>query len=91
MNLAFNLSSRELHGVIFYPQCVAETPEKTVCLQNERRRQMLVYCDVGPTYPKLVINEFAIISYQEMRGPDNEQVIDCAPSELPEDYASRRN
>jgi phenolic acid decarboxylase len=52
---------------------------------------MKSYRDAGPTYPKLVIDEAADITFIEDSGAGNEEVIVCAPSELPAGYASRRN
>lgn len=42
--------------------------------------------DAGPTYPKLVIDEFATISFVEDCRVDNETVIACGPGELPIGY-----
>jgi phenolic acid decarboxylase len=52
---------------------------------------MRQYRDAGPTYPKQVVDEFATITFLEDCGPDREDVIDCAPDELPAGYASRTN
>ncbi|MDE1149455.1 MAG: phenolic acid decarboxylase [Azospirillaceae bacterium] len=91
VSVAFNPADRKLHGVIFFPRWVANDPGKTVCFQNQHVDQMMAYRDAGPTYPKLVIDEFAAITFQEDRGANDETVIACAPSELPEGYAARRN
>jgi phenolic acid decarboxylase len=91
VSVAVNLESRKLHGVIFFPHWIALAPEKTVCFQNEHLTQMKSYRDAGPTYPKLVIDEAADITFIENSGAGNEEVIVCAPSELPAGYASRRN
>jgi phenolic acid decarboxylase len=45
--------------------------------------------DAGPTYPKLVFDEFAPITYVEDCSQDNEDVISCAPDQLPAGYAMR--
>lgn len=91
VSVAFLLSERRIHGVIFFPRWVAKEPKKTVCFQNDHTAQMLAYRDAGPTYPKLVIDEFATVTFMEDCGADNEQVIRCAPDELPAGYAERRN
>lgn len=91
VSVAVNFAERQLHGVIFFPQWVAQHPERTVCFQNDYLDKMLQYRDAGPTYPKLVIDEFATITFVEECGQDNEQVIACPPAELPAGYASRRN
>lgn len=91
VSIAINLAERRLHGVIFFPQWVAQAPEKTVCFQNDHLDRMRALRDAGPTYPKLVIDEFASITFAENCGRDNEEVISCPPAELPEGYAARRN
>ena len=91
VSVAVNMADRKLHGVIFFPRWVAEAPQKTVCFQNEHIDQMHAYRDAGPTYPKLVIDEFATITYIENCSANNENVINCPPSELPAGYAERRN
>ena len=56
VSVAVNLVERRLHGVIFFPQWIAQEPQKTVCFQNEHLDLMRSYRDAGPTYPKLVID-----------------------------------
>lgn len=90
VSVAVNLAERKLHGVIFFPQWVARDPKRTVCFQNEQLDQMRALRDAGPTYPKLVIDEFATITFLELCSPNDETVISCAPSELPKGYAARR-
>ncbi|MDU2065240.1 MAG: phenolic acid decarboxylase [Sporomusaceae bacterium] len=91
VSLAFNLSTRKIHGTIFFPAWVAEEPTKTVCYQNEHLVKMNEYRDQGPTYPKMVVDEFATITFIEECGADNNSVIQCAPSELPTGYTTRQN
>ncbi len=91
VSVAFNLATHIIHGVIFFPQWVAQDPKKTVCFQNDRLHEMRALRDAGPTYPKLVIDEFADVTFTEDRGADDQTVISCPPSELPEGYAARRN
>lgn len=91
VSVAVNMAERKLHGVIFFPRWIAEAPHKTVCFQNDHIELMQSYRDAGPTYPKLVIDEFATITFVENCGANNEQVIDCPPSALPAGYAARHN
>jgi phenolic acid decarboxylase len=56
---------RQLHGVIFFPHWVAQDSKKTVCFQNQHLDLMRQYRDAGPTYPKLVIDEFAPVTFLE--------------------------
>lgn len=91
VSLAVNLAERRLHGVIFFPRWIAEAPQKTVCFQNDHLDQMRAYRDAGPTYPKLVIDEFATITFVETLPVNDESVISCPPAELPPGYAARRS
>lgn len=91
VSLAFNLAERRVHGVIFFPRWVANDPAKTVCFQNDHLDEMRRLRDAGPTYPKLVIDEFAQITFVEDCGENVETVIACPPAELPAGYASRSN
>lgn len=91
VSVAVNFAERRLHGVIFFPKWVELDPQKTVCFQNDHLDQMLRFRDAGPTYPKLVIDEFAPITFVEDCGADQQDVVACAPGELPAAYAARRN
>jgi phenolic acid decarboxylase len=91
VSVAINLAERRLHGIIFFPQWIEQSPEKTVCFQNDHLDAMRGYRDAGPTYPKLVIDEFADITFLETLDGGREDVIACAPGALPEGYAARRN
>ncbi|WP_114394735.1 phenolic acid decarboxylase [Oleisolibacter albus] len=91
VSVAVNFAERRIHGVIFFPRWIAENPKKTVCFQNDHLDLMRKYRDEGPTYPKMVVDEFAHISFLEDCGPDREDVIACAAGELPDGYAARRN
>ena len=91
VSVCLSPKKRRFHGVIFFPRWIAENPQKTVCYQNEHLDLMRRYRDAGPTYPKLVIDEFAEISFIENAGPDRDDVINRPPSELPPGYAQRRN
>ncbi len=91
VSVAINLANRRLHGVIFFPRWVGDDPKKTVCFQNDHLDLMRRYRDAGPTYPHLVIDEFADITFLEDRGPRDETVIAEAPGDLPAGYANRRN
>ncbi|MFT4191113.1 MAG: phenolic acid decarboxylase [Comamonas sp.] len=89
VSVAVNLAEGLLHGVIFFPRWIAEDPKKTVCFQNEHLDQMHAYRDAGPTYPKLVIDEFARITFLERVAADDQSIIDRGPEALPQGYASR--
>lgn len=86
VSLIVNLADKLFHGTIFFPRWVVNSPKKTVCYQNEHIPEMISYREAGPAYPTEVIDEFAKITFVEDCGPDNESVICCAASELPEDF-----
>jgi phenolic acid decarboxylase len=71
--------------------CIAQEPQKTVSFQNEHLDLMRRYRDACPTYPTLVIDEFARITFREDSGRDDQDVIACGVDKLPEGYAARRN
>ena len=83
------LALRRIHGVIFFPKWVHQHPRRTVLFQNDHLPLMEKYRDEGPTYPIDVVSEFATITFLEDRGPDDDTVIACPPSELPAGYADR--
>jgi phenolic acid decarboxylase len=85
------LSQRLVHGSIFFPRWIAEDPKQTVCYQNDHLDRLKQLRDAGPTFPRMVINEFATITFVEDRGQNNEEVIACAPDQLPKGYADRQN
>jgi phenolic acid decarboxylase len=89
VSLAVNLTRRQIYGTIFFPRWVADNPQKTICYQNQHLDLMRKYRDEGPTYPKLVIDEAATITFIEDCGPDRDDVIDRPPSELPPGYTQR--
>jgi phenolic acid decarboxylase len=91
VSLAFNLEARKVHGVIFFPRWVAQAPEKTICYQNDHLDKMLQYRDTGPTYPKLVIDEFATITFMDDCGANRDDIINCPPDQLPPGYANQTN
>jgi len=89
VSVAVNFAECRLHGVIFSPQRVAQAPEKTVCFQNDHLDPIRENRNVGSTYPKLVIDEYAPIAFLEDRGASDETVIASAPKDLPIGYADR--
>ena len=91
VSLAINLQMRKLHGAAFFPKWIDDDPQKTVCHQNQFLDEMRQYRDAGPTYPKLVVDEFADITFVEDCGPDLNDVIDCPPGDLPDGYSDRRS
>ncbi len=90
VSLAINLRRRQLHGAVFFPKWIELNPQKTVCYQNEHLDQMRAYRDAGPTYPKMIVDEFATITFMEDCGPNRDDVINCPPQKLPEGYAIRK-
>ncbi len=91
VSVAMNLAERKVHGVIFFPKWIGDDPQKTVCFQNDHLDQMRTWRDAGPTFPYLVIDEFASLSFVEHCEPNDETIIACAPSDLPSGYKDRRN
>lgn len=89
--VTINLARRQIHGAIIFPRWVADSPEKTICYQNQHIDKMLSYRDAGPTYPKLVVDKMATITFMEDCGPNRDDVINCPPRELPPGYTSRTN
>ncbi|TKC83017.1 phenolic acid decarboxylase [Trinickia terrae] len=82
---------RRLHGTIFFPRWIANTPEKTILFQNDFLDQMHQFRDAGPTYPAEVVPEFARITLFEHVGADDETVISKAPGELEAGFSQRAN
>lgn len=86
VSLVVNLADKLFHGTIFFPRWIINNPEKTVCFQNDHIALMESYRETGPAYPTEVIDEFATITFIQDCGQNNESVIACAASELPEDF-----
>ena len=86
VSLIVNLADKLLHGTIFFPRWIIDNPQKTVCFQNDNISKMESFRQAGPAYPTQVIDEFAAITYVEDCGIDNEEVINCAASDLPENF-----
>jgi phenolic acid decarboxylase len=91
VSLAINLARRRLYGTIVHPRWVADDPTKTICYQNLHLDRMRKHRDAGPTYPKLVLDESAAITFVEDCGPDRNDVIDRPSFDLPAGYADRAN
>ena len=89
VSLAVNLQRRKLHGAAFFPKWIEDDPQKTVCYQNQHLDKMQKYRDAGPTYPKMIMDEFADITFVEDCGRDRDDVINRPPSELPAGYTRR--
>lgn len=70
---------KKLNGTIFFPRWVKEHPEITVCFQNDFIPLMEESRVKYPTYPKMVVPEFATITYIGDAGINNEEVIAEAP------------
>ena len=73
--LDFMPNEKKLHGTIFFPKWVEEHPEITVTFQNEHIAEMEAAREKYETYPKLLVPEFATITYMGDAGVDNEDVI----------------
>ncbi|WP_034632130.1 phenolic acid decarboxylase [Maridesulfovibrio bastinii] len=86
VSLIANLADKIFHGTIFFPRWIINDPKKTVCFQNEHISEMEAFREAGPAYPTEVIDEFATITYIKDCGLNNEEVINCAASELPENF-----
>ncbi len=87
--LDFLPNEKKIHGTIFFPKWVEEHPEITVTYQNEHLELMRESREKYETYPKLVVPEFANITYIGDAGIDNEDVISEAPYDnLPDDIRS---
>lgn len=87
--LDFLPNDHKVHGTIFFPKWVEEHPEITVTYQNEHIDLMETSREKYATYPKLVVPEFANITYMGEAGQDNEDVISEAPYEgMPDDIRS---
>jgi phenolic acid decarboxylase len=91
VSIAVNLVRRRIYGTIFFPRWVADEPAKTVCYQNQHLDKMLRYRDAGPTYPKMIVDEAAHVTFMEDCGAARDDVINCPPSELPAGYTARTN
>ena len=55
---------KKLNGTIFFPAWVKQHPEITVTFQNEHIDRMHEAREKYDTYPKLVVPEFAHITYR---------------------------
>jgi phenolic acid decarboxylase len=91
VSIAINLARRKVYGTIFFPKWIADEPAKTICYQNQHLDRMRQYRDMGPTYPKLVVDEAATITFAEDCGPDRSDVTDRPSFALPTGYKDRRN
>jgi phenolic acid decarboxylase len=68
-----------LHGVAFFPHWIEKNPSSTVLYQNDHLAEMERLREAGPTYPYLVLNEFARITSITTPGADDESVVACSP------------
>lgn len=86
VSLIINLGDRIFHGTIFFPRWVINNPEKTVCFQNDHILLMESYRAAGPAYPTEVIDEFATITFVRDCGENDNSVINCPASDLPDNF-----
>jgi phenolic acid decarboxylase len=90
-SLDINFRERWLHGFFGLAQWINRAPELSIVHQNLHLKEMRGHRDNGPLYPLLVQFDFAEITFIEDCGRDNDDVINCGPSELPEGYLERKN
>lgn len=89
--ITINLARWQIHGTMFFPKWVVDAPQKTVGWQNTQLDQMYAYRHQGPTYPQSILSQKAVVMYWEDVGPDRNDIIDRAPSELPAEYIQQNN
>lgn len=77
--LDFVPNDKKLNGTIFFPKWVEDHPEITVTYQNDHIDLMEASREKYDTYPKLVVPEFAQITYIGDAGQNNDDVINQAP------------
>ena len=77
--LDFVPNDKKLNGTIFFPKWVEEHPEITVTYQNDHIDLMEASREKYDTYHKLVVPEFAQITYIGDAGQNNDDVINQAP------------
>ena len=78
-----------IHGGMVKGRWVKDHPEITVTFQNEHIAEMEAAREKYETYPKLLVPEFATITYMGDAGIDNEDVISEAPYDgMPDDIRS---
>ena len=84
--LDFMPNDKKVNGTIFFPKWVQEHPEITVTFQNDHIDVMEAAREKYETYPKMVVPEFAQITYIGDAGQNNDDVISEAPyKELPDE------
>lgn len=84
--LDFMPNDHRINGTIFFPKWVQDHPEITVTYQNEHIDLMEESREKYETYPKLVVPEFAQITYIGDASQDNADVINEEPYEgMPDD------
>ena len=79
--LDFVPNEHKLNGTIFFPKWVQDYPEITVCYQNDHIDLMHESRVKYENCPKLVVPEFAKITYIGEAGVNNDEVIAEAPYE----------
>lgn len=79
--LDFVPNEHKLNGTIFFPKWVQDYPEITVCYQNDHIDLMHGSRVKYETCSKLVVPEFAKITYIGEAGVNNDEVIAEAPYE----------
>ncbi|WP_069164862.1 phenolic acid decarboxylase [Nocardia altamirensis] len=91
VSLLINMAERWLHCATWFAKWVHDNPKLTVMFQNDHLDEIRALRDKGPVSPQFMLHEFATITFAENSGIDNEDVIDCAPGDLPKGYITRTN
>lgn len=84
--LDFLPNDKKVNGTIFFPKWVQDHPEITVTYQNDHIDLMEESREKYDTYPKMVVPEFASMTYIGDAGQNNEEVISEEPYQgMPDD------
>jgi phenolic acid decarboxylase len=85
------LGERRVHTTICFPQWMLDYPDSTLGNYEDNIDAIIADRDKGPTYPQTLVSATGRITYLESCEPDDDTVIDIAPSKLPPGYAARTN
>ncbi|MFI7003396.1 phenolic acid decarboxylase [Nocardia sp. NPDC050175] len=91
VSLVLNARQRWVHFTGFLAKWVDDNPGLIVSFQNEHLAEIQRYRDAGPIAPQIQADLFGTITFAEDSGIDNEQVIACAPGEVPAGFLDRTN
>ncbi|ACK51853.1 Phenolic acid decarboxylase [Methylocella silvestris BL2] len=90
VSVAYNLVEHRAHGATFFPHWIELEPKKIIGFHNDKIDLMRQYRDGGPTYPILVVDEFADITFVEDCCRDDERGFAYAPQDLPAGYRAAK-